>query len=171
METELILASPDEKKTLQPKVRQYSMQLKETKNEFTRASENYLLQQSKEMLMKGTSPRTPTELEETKGTKAKLLTTYQEKVQAQNWQLENAKKTIYETDKVSIEIMDNLGNQNVRAAGTRSKVKEVFSYLGESNSVITRMLRREKLTKFALAGIMGIVVMALLFIVYKKILG
>ncbi len=41
--------------------------------------------------------------------------------------------------------------------------------LGESDSVISRMLRRERLSKLVLWGLAVIVVLALLFILYAKL--
>ncbi len=43
--------------------------------------------------------------------------------------------------------------------------------LGESDSVITRMLRREKLTKLVLTVLAGIIVLSLIFILYVKLFG
>ena len=165
MENELVMIEAGQKRELQPRVRKYRMELDSIKRELSRAYENYVVQHSKEQLLGSLS-----EGEEVKGSKAKLLN-QQEKLRAQNDQLEGAKKAIIETDKVSFEIMDGLDQQNKVAAGTRGKVKEVFAYLGESNSVISRMLRREQLMKFVLAGVMIIVAVAVIYIIYKKLFG
>jgi len=75
---------------------------------------------------------------------------------------------MHETTKVSFEIMDGLDSQNKLAAGSRNKVRGIFANLNVSDSIIGRMLQREMLTKLALAGIVGVVICAILFILYKK---
>jgi len=61
------------------------------------------------------------------------------------------------------------GTLTLQATGTKSKVKTILNSIGESNTIISRMMKREKLVKFALSGIMTIILVAILFILYNKI--
>ncbi len=125
METEISIMSPEQKKELNPRVRKYRAELDALKRELFRAQENFALQKSKETLLgpgAGDEVRgSLTTSKETKGTTARLLN-HDERVRAQNDQLENAKKTMYETDKIAFDVLDNLQYQNKVAAGSRGKV-------------------------------------------------
>ena len=160
----MVIMSPEQKRELQPKVRKYRMEFDKLKRDFNRASEAFETKTEREKLIS-------TELsEDDKDYKARLLN-QQDRLRVQNEQLANATKTMYETDKVSFDIVDGLRSQNILASKTRSKVKNIFNDLGESDTIVSRMLKREKLTKIALSGIMLVCILAVLFILYKKTIG
>jgi len=165
MESEIFNFEPSKKSEIQPKIRKYRIDFDALKREIKIQNDNFNLLKEKEILYGNSN-----ENEETKSVKAKLLNT-ERKMREQNEKLEGAKRTIYETDKVSFEIMGNLESQNQQAAKTRGKVRDVTGNLSESDSIISRMLRREKITQIALAGITGIVILVLLIIAIKKIFG
>ena len=141
MESGIIILSMEQRKNIQPKIRKYRMEFDQLKRSFHKANENFENQRNKEKLMGEVD-------EESKETETRLLN-HQDKLRAQNDLLLNATKTIYETDKISFEIMDGLDRQNTVAGKARGKIKDIFTYLGDSNSIISRMLKREKLNKIA----------------------
>ena len=86
----------------------------------------------------------------------------------QNADLENAKKISYEAHDIAIDVEKHLNDQNVRAVHSQTNAQSIHGMLDESDSVIARMLRRERLNKLILALIVGALVIALIIILYYK---
>ena len=107
--------------------------------------------------------------DETNGAGNKLL--QNDIVMRQNAALEGAIKVGYETGHVAIGIEQNLGDQNTRALNTRMKVQNIDGMLGESDSIISRMLKREKLNKLILTGLCVLLILAVIVILYFKFFG
>ena len=158
MEAETLVWNANSRRPLQHKVRRYRIEFDQLKRNLHKAFDNYTTKKYNETLF-STKPK-----EES----ANLLK-YNTRLSKQNEQLTDATKTLYESDKVSIEIINNLNQQNAQATGTKSKVKTILNSIGESNTIISRMMKREKLVKFALSGIVTIILVAILFILYNKI--
>eukprot|EP01022_Parablepharisma_sp_SALTPOND_P034800 TRINITY_DN9305_c0_g1_i1.p4 TRINITY_DN9305_c0_g1~~TRINITY_DN9305_c0_g1_i1.p4 ORF type:complete len:176 (+),score=28.42 TRINITY_DN9305_c0_g1_i1:2121-2648(+) len=162
MEVELAVLNAQTKAELQPRVRKYRADYDNVRRQFMRLQEKYIQQKDKETLM-GAQMEDPTGVHHNK------LLNHQDMVMKQNFALEGAIRTGYEAGSVALDIERDLRDQNVRAVGSQGKLKNMQGMLGESDSIITRMLRREKLTKLALAGICAILVLALLIILYYKL--
>lgn len=97
------------------------------------------------------------------------LLKHEDKMRKQNENLIGATKVIYEAQGVAQDIEINLGDQNTRAQKSQNEVRGMQSLLGESDSIITRMTRRENILKLVLSGIGVLIVMAVLFILYSKL--
>lgn len=92
----------------------------------------------------------------------------EDRVRQQNNNLEGAKRVAYETQNVAQGIEMNLNDQNERAMGTHSNVRAMQGLLGESDNVISRMLKREKLNKLILAAVFGLLALGIIMIIYFK---
>ena len=163
MEVELAVLNAQTKAELQPRVRKYRSDFDNTRRQFMKIQDKYIQQKDRETLMGA-------QMEDPSGSahSSKLLG-HQDVVMKQNAALEGAIRTGYEAGSVAIDIERNLGDQNARAMGTQAKVKGMQGMLTESDSVITRMMRREKLMRLVLSGICVIVVLALIIILYFKL--
>ena len=137
MEIELPILDNELKTKLQPKVRTYRRSFDALKRKVINEHENIKFKKDKDFLI-------GVHIEENDSWNNSRLGKHQEMIRKQNAALENAMKIGYEVDTTADRIKQELNDQNVKAAGTKGKVKEMTGVIDDSESVITRMLKREQ---------------------------
>ena len=161
MEIELAVLNSQTKTELQPRVRKYRSDFDSVRRQFLHLQQNYMQQRDKETLMGA-------QLDELGSNNNNKLLDHHNMIMQQNIALEGAIKVGYETGVVAVGIEQDLGDQNTRAINTRGKVRSIDGLLGESDSIITRMLRREKCNKLILTGICVFLILGIIIILYVK---
>ena len=159
MEDEIIVSNPGTKNGFKQKIHKYRVEFDKLKRTLKKAIDNYETKVNREVILC---------LNDRAGMDAKLLN-QQTRIMHQNDKLTNATKVLYDTDKLSVEIIVGLDQQNKRAAGTQSKIKEISGRLGESDNIISRMMKRERITKVALSGVTMLILIGVMFIIYKNL--
>lgn len=150
------------KSELQPRVRKYRSDFDSTRRQVAKSLQLHRQKADRETLMGA-------QVEEGNVENGGRLLSHQEVVARQNAALEGAIRVGYETGAVANDIERDLKDQNVRAAKTQGKVRSMQGLLGDSDSIISRMLRREKLNKLILAGLCVLLLVAVLVILYFKV--
>ena len=158
----MVIMNQKQKAELQPRVHQNRMEFDKLKRTFHKLKDNYTSQQEREALLGA-------HIEKKEENNSKALLKYKEITQKQNQALENAIRIGYETGEVAINIEQNLGDQNERLKKSRVKVKSIQGELRESDSILIRMLRREKINRLALSGVCVLLIIALMIVLYFKL--
>eukprot|EP00826_Nyctotherus_ovalis_P051424 TRINITY_DN6425_c0_g1_i1.p1 TRINITY_DN6425_c0_g1~~TRINITY_DN6425_c0_g1_i1.p1 ORF type:complete len:165 (+),score=48.80 TRINITY_DN6425_c0_g1_i1:392-886(+) len=163
MELELAACDGQTRMKLQPRVRKHRVEFDALKRKFMQLKENYQQQKTQKVLLGAQSyDRLPTDDDK--------IHSHTNRLMKQNEALEGAIRIGHETGNVAIDIERNLGDQNMRAKASREKVKRIQGMLGDSDSIVTRMLKRERLNKLILSGVCVLLVMALAIILYFKLI-
>ena len=158
MEIELPIFDSKTRSRLQPKVRKYRIEFDTLKRKFSQLQDNYLQYKNQNKLMGNQSyDRLPEN-------------DHVDRIMKQNAALEGAIRTGHETGDIAIDIERNLGDQNIRAKASREKVKRIQGELGESDSILSRMLRREKFNRLIISGICVLLLMVVVIILYFKLI-
>jgi len=82
--------------------------------------------------------------------------------------LEKAKRSSYEMESLSIEVAKELHGQTEKIKGVKGKLNEINGEISSSNSLISRMLRREYRNKIVLMMFMIAFILIFLAIAYMK---
>ncbi len=85
--------------------------------------------------------------------------------------LEKAKRTSYEMENISIDVAKELHGHTEKIKGVKGKLNDINGEVSSSNSLISRMLRREYRNKIVLLMFMVAMVLIFLAIVYMKFFG
>ena len=158
MEAEVAVVNPEIKFSIQPKVRKYRVDYEVLRRKYSKVHSNYLDQKTRNGLIET----------ETINDNKNLLN-HKNTVMQQNAALEGAIKIGYETGTIAMDIERDLGDQNIRAVKSQMKLKSIDGMLGESDTIITRMLRREKLNKLILSGLCVLMILGVIIILYFKL--
>jgi hypothetical protein len=162
MEIELAVLNNQAKGELQPRVRKYRSDFDNVRRQFMKSLQNYTQKMNRETLMGA-------QLDEINIEKNGRLLNHQDMVSRQNAALEGAIRVGYEAGAVAGDIERDLRDQNMRATKTQGKVRSMQGLLGESDSILSRMLRREKCNKLLLTGVCVILLVAVFIILYFKV--
>lgn len=76
----------------------------------------------------------------------------------------------YETHGMAENIERDLNDQNQRSKSTRANLRTMHGLLGESDNILTRMLRRERLNKSILVIVAILLILGVLAILYFKVI-
>lgn len=85
--------------------------------------------------------------------------------------LEKAKRTTYEMENISIEVAKELNGQSQKIKSVKDKLSDVNEEINSSNSLISRMLRREYRNKIVVLMFCLAFILIFLAIVYYKFFG
>eukprot|EP00826_Nyctotherus_ovalis_P011108 TRINITY_DN128_c0_g1_i4.p1 TRINITY_DN128_c0_g1~~TRINITY_DN128_c0_g1_i4.p1 ORF type:complete len:165 (+),score=54.67 TRINITY_DN128_c0_g1_i4:308-802(+) len=162
MEIELAVLNSQAKSELQPRVRKYRSDFDTTRRQVAKSLQLHKQKVDRETLMGA-------HIDEGNAENNGRLLNHQEILARQNAALEGAIRVGYETGAVAVDIERDLKDQNVRAAKTQGKVRSMQGLLGDSDSIISRMLRREKLNKLILTALCVLLLVAVLVILYFKV--
>jgi len=162
MEIELAVLNSQAKAELQPRIRKYRSDFDNVRRQFMKSLQNYKQKMDRETLMGA-------QLDDVNVEKNGRLLNHQDMVSKQNAALQGAIRVGYETGGVAGDIERDLRDQNMRAIKVQGKVRNMQGLLGESDSILTRMLRREKCNKLLLTGVCVILLVAVLIILYFKV--
>jgi len=84
--------------------------------------------------------------------------------------LEGVKRVAYETHGMANNIERDLNDQNIRSKATRANLRTMDGLIGESDSILTRMLRRERIHKSILIIVAILLVLGVIAILYFKVI-
>jgi len=87
----------------------------------------------------------------------------------QNELLLNLKRTGYEAMDMSSDIEGNMSSNNIKLKGAGGKSREIGDQLGISNTILSRMIRREYFQKIVLSWIIFLVVFVFFYIIYSSL--
>lgn len=82
--------------------------------------------------------------------------------------LENAKRNTYELESISIETAKGVYENSEKIKGAKGKLLDINKDLSTSNSLISRMLRREYRNKIVLIMFAFVLILTFLTIIYMK---
>jgi len=82
--------------------------------------------------------------------------------------LENAKRNTYEMESISIDVAKNVYENTEKMKSTKGKLLDINSEISSSNSLISRMLRREYRNKIVLVMFAFALILTFLTIIYMK---
>jgi predicted RND superfamily exporter protein len=82
--------------------------------------------------------------------------------------LEKAKRSTYEMESISIDVAKELHGQTEKMKGVKGKLNEINGEISSSNSLISRMLRREYRNKIVLIMFSLALILIFLTIIYMK---
>jgi predicted RND superfamily exporter protein len=85
--------------------------------------------------------------------------------------LEKAKRNAFEMESISIDVAKELNDQTDKLKGVKGKLIDMNSEISSSNSLISRMLRREYRNKIVIMMFMIALVLIFLTIIYIKLFG
>jgi vesicle transport through interaction with t-SNAREs protein 1 len=97
--------------------------------------------------------------------KARLLST-NDAFSRQNETLENAKRTIAETEETALDITSELGKQREKIEGIHGRVREVSGMTNTARRILNSMSRREVKQKIAVYVIVAVIVIVFLVIIF-----
>jgi len=99
----------------------------------------------------------------------KKLIEHEEFAWEQNEKLENAKRTTYEMENVSMDIMKNLEHGTNQMKTIDRKLVDMNHNLDDSNSVIGRMLKRENRNKIVIVMLILAFIITFAIILFFKL--
>lgn len=141
-------------------LRNFKNGLDQYKKKIKSAKENYSTQQKLETLL----------VSDKENQKEKLINN-EELAWSQFDKLEKAKRTSYEMESISIDVAKELHGHTEKMKGVKGKLNDINGEISSSNSLISRMLRREYRNKIVLMMFMIAMILIFLAIVYMKFFG
>ena len=118
------------KAELQPEVRKYRIEFDSLKRKALSTQEEAKYKEQKDFLF---------------GVKEdKVEEKSMDVIRRQNEALQHALRIGYETDNLANDTTRQLRDQNIKATQTRTKTQELKEAIDESDSIVTRMLKREQ---------------------------
>ena len=87
----------------------------------------------------------------------------------QHQNLENAKRTVIQSEKISFDIMLNLDNQGNQLRGIRDNVFLMNDTVDHSDSLLNKMLKRAYRNKVIIFGFTALLVILFIIIIYFKL--
>jgi vesicle transport through interaction with t-SNAREs protein 1 len=92
-----------------------------------------------------------------------------QKIRESTSRVEEAKRTAMETENIGIEIMSDLRSQRETILRTRDHVRDVDSNLSRSRQLLISMGKRAATNKLILSGVIVMLVLAIIYVLYTKI--
>eukprot|EP00605_Chrysophyceae_sp_TOSAG23-4_P000759 GSChrysophyteH1.ASY1.ANO1.848.1 assembled CDS len=159
MEVEMRSQEGPSRKELASKVNQYKKSLALQKKEFVECQNKI----NKEKLR-------DKEYGEVGGDRARLLGA-NDKLYRQNQIIQNAQRTVFETEEVGAEIVGELDRNRERIQSAQDRAREFGGVADSARRMVNSMQRRETQHKFLMYALMLSILMALCAAVYYAILG
>lgn len=153
-------------------LRTYKNEYEQTKKRFLKLQDTYILKKSKEALM--TDELDEQELQEIGGNgkknnqKTKLIEN-EALAYKQQQSIEQAKRVAIDIEHHSIGIMNDLDRNNQMLKGVNEKVYHLNKNLDNSNSIMTRILKKENRNKLIIAGFSVLVFTIFSVILYNNL--
>lgn len=141
-------------------LRNFKNGLDQYKKKIKSAKENYSNQQKIDTLI----------ISDKENQKEKLINN-EELAWTQYDKLEKAKRSSYEMESISIDVAKELHGHTEKIKGVKGKLTDINGEISSSNSLISRMLRREYRNKIVLLMFLFAMVLIFLAIVYMKFFG
>jgi predicted RND superfamily exporter protein len=85
--------------------------------------------------------------------------------------LEKAKRSSYEMESISIDVAKELHGHTEKIKGVKGKLNDINGEISSSNSLLSRMLRREYRNKIVMLMFLVAMILIFLAIVYMKFFG
>jgi hypothetical protein len=137
------------------------------KKQFYKIQENYIARKSREALILGSEDGKEGD---TGGQQKHKLIENEEMAWYQSSKLEQAKRSAFEIEKVSLDVMNDLHGQSNQMKGINVKISDMNENIDKSDSLLSKMLKRENRNKLLLYGIGLILLIILCFVLIVKFL-
>jgi hypothetical protein len=89
---------------------------------------------------------------------------------SQHHKLEGVKRSVMEMDSIGIEVMKDLKHQTDKLVGIQDKNDSLIHTIDESNSIMTRMFKREHRNKLIIIGTVVLFVGIFIIVLFTKLI-
>ncbi|XP_061988687.1 vesicle transport v-SNARE 13-like [Rosa rugosa] len=165
MDLEARSLQPSVKTTLLPKVREYKTDLNNLKSQVKRITTPEISHLAREELLGSGETDTLTASNDQRG--RLLMTT--ERINQSSDRIKASRRTVLETEELGVTILQDLHQQRQSLLHSSNNLHAVDETITNSKKVLVAMTRRMSRNKWIMGSIVGVLVLAILLILYLKI--
>lgn len=165
MDLEARSLQPNLKAMLLAKLREYKSGLNNLKREVKRISSPNHDQSAREELLEAGGA----DAYKTSAGQRERLTFSTERLNQSSDRIRESRRTILETEELGVSILQDLNQQRETLLHSHSKLHEVDSAIDKSKKILTAMSRRISKNKWIFGGVIGVLLLAIIFIIYFKL--
>ncbi|KMT07002.1 hypothetical protein BVRB_6g153340 [Beta vulgaris subsp. vulgaris] len=165
MDLEARSLQPNLKAMLLAKLREYKSGLNNLKREVKRISSPNHDQSAREELLEAGGA----DAYKTSADQRERLTFSTERLNQSSDRIRESRRTILETEELGVSILQDLNQQRETLLHSHSKLHEVDSAIDKSKKILTAMSRRISKNKWIFGGVIGVLLLAIIFIIYFKL--
>ncbi|KAL2904038.1 Vesicle transport v-SNARE 12 [Bienertia sinuspersici] len=165
MDLEARSLQPNMKAMLLAKLREYKSDLNNLKREVKRISSPNHDQSARDELLEAgmaDSYKTSTDQRE-------RLAFSTERLNQSSERIRESRRTIMETEELGVSILQDLNQQRETLLHSHTKLHEVDNAIDKSKKILTAMSRRISKNKWIFGGVIGVLLLAVIFIIYFKL--
>ncbi|XP_021747279.1 vesicle transport v-SNARE 12-like [Chenopodium quinoa] len=165
MDLEVRSLQPNMKAMLLAKLREYKSDLNNLKREAKRISSPNHDQSAREELLEAGMADTY----KTSSDQRERLAFSTERLNQSSDRIRESRRTIMETEELGVSILQDLNNQRETLLHSHTKLHEVDNAIDKSKKILTAMSRRISKNKWIFGGVIGALLIAIIFIIYFKL--
>ncbi|KAL3685037.1 hypothetical protein R1sor_003059 [Riccia sorocarpa] len=164
MDLEARSLPPTQKATLLGKLREYKSDLNNLKREVKKSSTNDVLASRDELMEGGMADSALTAADQ----RARLLMST-ERLNQTSDRVKDSKRVLLETEELGVSILQDLHQQRQTLLQARETLHGVDDNVGKSRRILNSMGRRMSRNKWIMGGIIGVLIFAIILVLYIKL--
>ncbi|XP_057530753.1 vesicle transport v-SNARE 12-like [Amaranthus tricolor] len=164
MDLEARSLQPNVKAMLLAKLRDYKSDLNNLKREAKKISSPNHDQSAREELLEAGM----VDAYKTSSDQRERLAFSTERLNQSSERIRESRRTILETEELGVSILQDLQQQRETLLHSHTKLHEVDNAIDKSKKILTAMSRRISKNKWIFGGIIGVLLLAIIFIIYFK---
>ncbi|CAO2829543.1 unnamed protein product [Amaranthus hypochondriacus] len=165
MDLEARSLQPNVKAMLLAKLRDYKSDLNNLKREAKKISSPSHDQSAREELLEAGM----VDAYKTSSDQRERLAFSTERLNQSSERIRESRRTILETEELGVSILQDLQQQRETLLHSHTKLHEVDNAIDKSKKILTAMSRRISKNKWIFGGIIGVLLLAIIFIIYFKL--
>lgn len=164
MDLEARSLQPNVKAMLLAKLREYKSDLNNLKREVKRISSSNHEAAREELMEAGMA-----DAHKASANQRERLAFSTERLEQSSERLRESRRTILETEELGVSILQDLHQQRETLLHSHDKLHDVDNAIGKSKKILSAMSRRISKNKWIFGSIIGVLFIAIVFIVYFKL--
>ncbi|KAK9675955.1 hypothetical protein RND81_11G044100 [Saponaria officinalis] len=164
MDLEARSLQPNVKAMLLAKLREYKSDLNNLKREIKKISSSNHDQTREDLLESGMA-----DAYKASGDQRERLTFSTERLNQSSERLRESRRAILEAEQIGGSILEDLSQQRETLLHSHAKLHEVDNAIDKSKKILTAMSRRISKNKWIYGSVVGVLLIAIIFIVYFKL--
>ncbi|KAL9246360.1 hypothetical protein vseg_019905 [Gypsophila vaccaria] len=164
MDLEARSLQPNVKAMLLAKLREYKSDLNNLKREIKKISSSNHEQTREDLLESGMA-----DAYKASGDQRERLTFSTERLNQSSERLRESRRAILEAEQIGGSILEDLSQQRETLLHSHAKLHEVDNAIDKSKKILTAMSRRISKNKWIYGSVIGVLLLAIIFIVYFKL--